>query len=156
MRISFDFKVGKKEKHEAIFDDYVNRISHFATLGKAKKEDIRLVFVAGRCSDAECLTSEELAKRIERRLVQGASGLVVSVEFVAAGKSDKQKCSGGNDCDDFRVKAAGKLSQNDATYPKEVKVLLVEENIPLGLAQVLAAEQVYRLLMINAGRSYHK
>ncbi len=158
MRISFDFKVKKKDDYKIVFDDYVNRISHFAKIGKCKKSDFEVVFVVGRDQDAEKLRSEELAKIVERRLAQGFTGLRVNL---VQGRDEHIKLS------EPRVpfwgdeKSRHQKEHHDSTSdflkqnPK-VRVLLTEEKVSDGLAMALAAEQIYRVLMINSGRSYHK
>ncbi len=152
MRISFDFSTSKRGAYLSLREDYVQRISHFAKISKAKTSDFEIVFVVGKKHGAERIGSEALARKVGQALVQGATGLYVRIDCGQssnvsrlAGESDRNR-HGKNNVANLAVDAED----------TSLRVLLVEEAIPCELAEVLAAEQVYRLLMIRSGRSYHK
>ncbi len=137
MRISFDFSKSGRGDYVSLREDYFRRVGHFAKISKAKRSDFEIVFVAGGDCGAERLGSEELADIVAKKLVQGVSGLRVSL-----------------DCDpSTSASLPGNNKDNDEN---SLRVLLSEETISIGLAEVLAAEQVYRMLMIHSGRNYHK
>lgn len=87
--------------------------------------------VTAMCVEGELLSSEELAARFSRDMVQGASKFV----FVIGGSFGLSE----------RVKRAARyrLSMSKMTFPHH-------------LARVMALEQIYRAFKINEGSSYHK
>lgn len=88
-------------------------------------------FTVALCIEGESLSSEELAKRIDRWTAGGVSKLCLIIGG-----------SFGLD-NDLKVRADFRLSMSAMTFPHH-------------LARVMLTEQLYRAFMIGAGTKYHK
>ncbi len=127
MRISFAFE---HKEYADIANDYISRIKEFARIGEFRGEGTELRFVVSKKKSGKVfeLTSTELAEFV------GGKDIRVSVSALDEA-----------------------LAFADACGSREVALVrLVNIGIPVSLGEALAAEQVYRALMINAGRKYHK
>ena len=87
--------------------------------------------VVALCVEGGTLSSEELAAKLDKWMVQGKSQFV----FLIGGSFGMHPS--------VKVKAALRLSMSPMTFPHH-------------LARVMVLEQIYRAFKINEGSSYHK
>jgi len=88
-------------------------------------------FICAMCVEGDIISSEELAKRVDKL----ASGGVSQIAFVVGGSFGLSE--------ELKKRAGLRLSMGRMTFPH-------------ALARVMIAEQIYRAFAINAGTKYHK
>ncbi|MDO4753666.1 MAG: 23S rRNA (pseudouridine(1915)-N(3))-methyltransferase RlmH [Bacillota bacterium] len=110
----------------------MQRLTEFAKLGAVRRDCLDLRFVAtdkeyGRDDPVKRMSSEDCARTIQSALNRGLS--------------------------DIRVRVVSSVEEK---APHIEYILLVNQDISEELAEVLAAEQIYRAFMILHNRKYHK
>ena len=121
---------------ESLFQDYVDRISHFCRCSAAgsenKKEAGTQLWICDRAPNSKMLTSEQLADRLQKAQDQGTKTLSILIGG-ADGYSEKEI---------HDLKPDLRWSFGPLTLPHE-------------LAAVVASEQIYRAWTILRHLPYH-
>lgn len=127
----------KSSASAALFEDYLNRTSHFAPAKAGKFPDLPLpkgaqLWLCHTSADSKAVTSEELAKKIETVRDSGIRDL-----FILIGGAD------------------GFTAEDIKKWEPSFKWKFGPLTLPHELAAVVAAEQIYRAWTILHRLPYH-